>query len=96
MEKLSFNHVGEQDKGVIYLLLNNKQIGKITYKNISENIISANHTDVDYEHNGKGYAKKLVEELVDFARKNSLKIKPVCPYVVAVFKRNKEFTDVYI
>lgn len=39
---------------------------------------------------GKGLAKKLVEYALDHARKNGLKIAPVCSYSVYYFIKNPE------
>jgi uncharacterized protein len=41
-------------------------------------------------------AKKLLSAMVDYARKNQLKVLPLCPYVLAQFKRHREeYADVW-
>ncbi|MCD6323556.1 MAG: N-acetyltransferase [Desulfurococcales archaeon] len=40
------------------------------------------------QHRGKGYARKLVEAAVKDARKEGLKIVPICSYAVHYFIKN--------
>jgi predicted GNAT family acetyltransferase len=56
---------------------------------IKEDILTVNHTEVQPQAEGKGYAKKLLAAMVEHARNNHLKVVPVCPYVQAQFKRNE-------
>ena len=65
-------------------------LGEIEYMNGGNNDLYATHTEVFPGNEGKGYATRLVEELVDFAKSRDSKIVPVCPFVVAEFKRNPE------
>jgi predicted GNAT family acetyltransferase len=54
------------------------------------------HTQVSDELRGQGVASKLVENMVDYARKNQLKVVALCPYVHAQFKRHAEkYSDVW-
>jgi uncharacterized protein len=54
------------------------------------------HTEVSTKAEGKGYAKKLLNEMADYARKNNLKVIPLCPYVHAQFKRHPlEYADIW-
>jgi uncharacterized protein len=63
---------------------------------ISETELTAYHTEVSEKAQGKGLAKKLLESMVDHARKNALKVVPLCPYVFAQFKRHpEEYEDVW-
>jgi uncharacterized protein len=54
------------------------------------------HTQVADKLKGQGVAPKLVVAMVDYARKNNLKVIPLCPYVHAQFKRRpEEYSDVW-
>ena len=54
------------------------------------------HTQVSDELRGQGVASKLVENMVDYARKNQLKVVALCPYVHAQFKRHPEkYNDIW-
>ncbi|KAA0957173.1 N-acetyltransferase [Planococcus sp. ANT_H30] len=54
------------------------------------------HTFVDESMRNKGLAKKLLDQAVNFARKNNFKVEPVCSYAVTAFDRYKEYDDVKI
>lgn len=63
---------------------------------ISRDILTAYHTEVLPGSEGKGLAKKLLAAMVEHARKNSLKVIPLCPYVHAQFKRHPdEYADIW-
>jgi uncharacterized protein len=63
---------------------------------ISGNNITAHHTEVAPHAEGKGLAKKMLAAMVDYARKNELKVIPVCPFVRGQFKKNPgEYHDIW-
>ena len=82
--KLQMNKSG---KGAFFLEEDNKPLGEMEI-GISNNILTAYHTEVVREMEGKGGAKKLLEAMVEYARTNKLKVNPLCPYVLSMFKRN--------
>ncbi|MBC9933441.1 GNAT family N-acetyltransferase [Chitinophaga qingshengii] len=51
------------------------------------------HTEVPPELEGKGIASQLAKYVLDYARENHLKVKPLCPYVHAYMKRHPEYND---
>lgn len=53
-----------------------------------------NHTEVTDTLRVTGAGLKLVAVGVDFARKNDLKIIPLCPFAKSVFDRKLEYRDV--
>lgn len=83
-------------EGLFYILDQQKQIGQMDIK-ISGNTVNVFHTEVNPAFEGNGLAKKMFLEMVDYARKNQLKVKATCPYVDLQFKRNPgEYSDVLI
>lgn len=53
------------------------------------------HTEVDPDLQGTGTARRLVLAAVDYARQESMKIVPVCPYAKAYLLKHRErFRDV--
>lgn len=71
-----------------------KLVGECCFE-IDGNTWTANHTFVDKAYGGQGIAKKLLDCVVENARKNDAKIKAVCSYVVHEFEKNPElFKDV--
>jgi predicted GNAT family acetyltransferase len=90
--KLNLNDKGH---GAFYIMDGADQLGEMVVSITSSNL-TVYHTEVSAKAEGKGYAKKLLNEMVDYARKNNLKVIPLCPYVHAQFKRHpKEYADVW-
>ncbi|MEO7675099.1 MAG: GNAT family N-acetyltransferase [Pyrinomonadaceae bacterium] len=52
------------------------------------------HTEVDPKFRGENIGKDLVAAAVAYARENSLKIKPLCPYTKKVIEATPELQDV--
>jgi predicted GNAT family acetyltransferase len=87
--------------------LDNKKHGSFRYwidgNEIGEMVIGIKdadltvyHTEVKPEGEGKGYAKKLFEAMVAYARENNLKVIPLCAYIVALFKRHPDlYADIW-
>lgn len=67
-----------------------ERIGEIEYRNGGNRDLYATHTEVNPQHEGKGYAKQLLNALADFAERNHYKIVPVCPYVTACFRKDPD------
>lgn len=85
----------ENGRGHFYVLDGEEQIGEMEVS-ISGNNLTVYHTEVLPKGEGKGLAKKLLTTMVDHARKNALKVIPLCPYVNAQFKRHpEEYVDVW-
>lgn len=73
---------------------NDDFIAHITYVYKEEKVIAIDHTYVSPELRGKSIAAKLLNEVVKMARKESLKVIPVCSYAVAKLTRNDDFEDI--
>ncbi len=70
-----------------------KNIGESTYSE-SKNLWIIDHTFVEEEYGGQGIAGKLVEKLVEEARKADIKIIPLCPFAEREFRNKPEYRDV--
>ncbi|RSK38659.1 GNAT family N-acetyltransferase [Mangrovimonas spongiae] len=82
-------------KGAFYIKKDNQRIAGMTYVYAGASKIIIDHTEVDSSLKGQGVGYKLVEEAVQFARKNNLKITPLCPFAAAVFKKKAaDYNDV--
>lgn len=84
--KLKVNDAGE---GYFYIAENNEVIGEMVIR-ISEEVITVHHTEVYPKGEGKGLGKVLLAGMVDYARKNGLKVIALCPFVHAQFKRHPD------
>lgn len=81
-------------KGAFLIEENNERLGEMTYTKAGDNLIIIDHTEVSDKLRGQGAGKKLVLAAVTHARKNNLKILPLCPFAKATFDRTPEIHDV--
>ncbi len=91
---MTIQHKEREDRGVFYIKGENGIISELTYSKDDNSIITIDHTETKIPQEGKGYASKLMAHAVAFARENSLKINPLCPFAEVQFDRNPEFKDV--
>ncbi|MEO6837010.1 MAG: GNAT family N-acetyltransferase [Ginsengibacter sp.] len=90
--KLTLN---EKNQGHFYINENDEQVAEIVF-GISGNDLTVYHTEVLPKAAGKGLAKELLTAVVDYSRKNDLKVIALCPYVFAQFKRHpEEYVDIW-
>jgi uncharacterized protein len=68
-------------------------VGRLTWVD-SGGAKVADHTLVPPEIGNRGVAARLVERMVADAEAEGFKIKPLCSYVVAAFRRHPEWADV--
>lgn len=69
---------------------NGEEIAVITYQDVSDDVVDANHTFVDPSLRGQGVAEQLVDALVEKMEKEGKKIEPGCPYVEKLFERKPD------
>jgi predicted GNAT family acetyltransferase len=68
---------------------------ELTYGRRGESTLVADHTYVPPEFRGRGLAEKLVGALIGDARREGSKIVPLCSYVAAQFRRNRDWADLH-
>ncbi len=85
----------ENVEGEVRLFSDDHKAGKMDISVIGGKL-TVYHTEVNPEYEGKGFARLLLGQLVAYARENSLKIVPLCPYVHGQFKRHpEEYNDIW-
>lgn len=87
--------LNERGRGKVALQFDGNEAGKMDVL-VQGSKLTVYHTEVDSAYESQGFAKLLLTELVDYARKNELKIVPLCPYVHGQFRRNPDsYVDVW-
>jgi hypothetical protein len=81
-------------KGSFFVEENGEKLAEMTYVWAGQDRIIIDHTEVDATLKGKGAGKSMVIAAVDFARKNNIKIIPLCPFAKSVFDKSQELKDV--
>lgn len=69
-------------------------LAEITYVEVGPTQLIIDHTEVSDELKGQGIAGKLVEHIVDYARKEDKKVIPLCPFAKSYIEKNKALQDV--
>ena len=81
--------------GKFFIEIENKQEAEMTYEYLDKNTINIDHTEVKEALKGQGVGYKLIEEAVNFMRKNNLKATATCSYAKGIFDKKKdEYQDV--
>lgn len=81
-------------KGAFRAMDNDTTAGEMTYVWAGIDKFIIDHTEVNEAYNGRGIGKQLLMKAVEFARENSLKIIPLCPFAKGLFDRLPEIGDV--
>ena len=68
--------------------------GELTFSRMSPEKIIADHTGVADSLRGLGVGKALVERLIADARSEGFTIVPLCPFVLAQYRKHPEWSDV--
>lgn len=80
-------------KGAFYVEENGEQLAEMTYVWAGTKMI-IDHTEVSDKLAGKGVGKQLVNQAVEYARTNNIKIMPLCPFAKKVFDKTEAYRDV--
>lgn len=84
------------EKGIFYVGQEGTILAELVYTKPSNDKMIIEHTEVDDTLAGKKVGLQLVTTAVDYARKQNLKIIPLCPFAKSVFDKKPEFRDVLI
>ena len=94
MESVELNLTGK-NRGFFVFKEDEEPLGEMEIT-ISEKQLIVFHTEVVPKAQGKGIAKKLLAWMVNYSRKNNLKVTALCPFVYARFKRHPEqYSDIW-
>lgn len=80
--------------GVFKAIEDGIELGEMTYVWANDDKIIIDHTGVRTQYEGQGIGKSLFAKAIEFAREQNIKIVPVCPFVVTLFKRAPGDQDV--
>ncbi|KAA3439403.1 GNAT family N-acetyltransferase [Rufibacter hautae] len=68
-------------------LLEKEDIGELAYA-LDQETIDFQHTYIEEEYRGKGYADKLIKHGIDYAVSKGLEVRASCPAVAKYLERN--------
>lgn len=88
-------NLNEQNRGAFSVTDDGEQVGEMVIR-IRDNALTVYHAEVSPEVEGKGYAKEMLNAMVNYARGHHLHVIPLCPFVHAQFKEHPdEYADVW-
>lgn len=90
MEKIGI-HEGEKGIAFFSLQADGQEVGRMLVS-VTPGILEAGFTSVGIAQRKNGYGRKLVDAVVDYARKNNLKVIAKCGFVAMIFNK---YPDTY-
>lgn len=81
-------------KGAFFIEENGTRLAEMSFSKAGEKLLIIDHTDVSDALRGTGAGNKLVAHAVEYARRNGIKIIPLCPFALSVFRKTPEYDDV--
>ncbi len=87
-------HKENDSRGMFYMEDEKGIISELTYTKRKNGVLVIDHTETRTELEGQGLASSLMKRSVEYARENSYKIDPLCPFAEVQFDEHKEYRDV--
>ena len=82
-------------KGAFVIEQDGEQVAEMEIA-VRDGNLTVFHTEVAEKLKGQGVASKLLTTMVAYARQKKLKVIPLCPYVLAQFKRHPDqYADIW-
>lgn len=81
-------------KGFFGAFDGDKEAGRMTYTFVGNTKMIIDHTEVSDEYRGQNIGRRILMEVVKYARDNQIKIIPLCPFAKSVFDVTEEIRDV--
>lgn len=91
---MEIKQIDDKKNGAFVAIDGDKRAGEMAYVWAGEDKIIIDHTEVDEAYGGQGVGKNLLIQLVDWARKDNVKVIPLCPFAKAQFEKDPEIRDV--
>jgi uncharacterized protein len=86
--------IDETKRGAFVIEKDGEQIGEMKV-HLEEQDLIVDGTVINKEFRGKDLGKKLLDAMIDHARKNNYKVVPVCPYAKKQLERHaEEYADI--
>lgn len=93
---IEIKQIDEGAKGYFVALDSETEAGRMTYTYAGNSKIIIDHTEVNDAYRGQNIGKRILMEIVVFAREKKIKIIPLCPFAKAVFEKIESIRDVLV
>jgi uncharacterized protein len=93
---LEIKKIESGTKGFFSAIDGETEAGRMSYTFAGETRMILDHTEVNDAYRGQNIGKRILMELVAYARENKIKIIPLCPFAKSVFNKVEEIRDVLV
>ena len=93
---MKIQHQQNGNRGSFFVEDGARRFAEMVYVLAGPQKMIIEHTEVDESLKGQGIGVKILESLVEFVRKENIKVVPLCPFAKATFQKRKDFQDVLI
>jgi predicted GNAT family acetyltransferase len=84
-------------RGAFFIARDGERAAELTFSASGDGkLVMLDHTEVSESLKGQGAGRTLVEEAVKWARREGIRLFPVCPFAKAIFAREPSFHDVLV
>ncbi|WP_288373280.1 GNAT family N-acetyltransferase [uncultured Algoriphagus sp.] len=91
---MDIQHQSDGRRGSFFVGEGAQHLAEMVYVMAGPKKMIIEHTEVDDRFRGQGVGEKLLEKLVEFVRKEQIKVIPLCPFAKATFKKREDLRDV--
>lgn len=93
--EIRIEHAEEGSTGAFFIQREGIRLAEMVYSRSGPTQIIIAHTEVHERLQGLGVARKLLDELVAWARETKTRVLATCPYASAQFAKDPSIRDVY-
>lgn len=93
---IEIKQIDQDTKGYFVASDSEHEAGRITYTFAGNSKIIIDHTEVSDAYRGQNIGKRILMEIVEYARENKIKIIPLCPFAKAIFEKVESIRDVLV
>jgi predicted GNAT family acetyltransferase len=90
---MEIKHEFDGRKGLFFIEEGTMRLAEMVYVMAGPKKMIIEHTEVNGSLKGQGVGAKLLEALVEFVRKEEIKVIPLCPFAKATFKKRADLQD---
>ena len=91
---MEIQHHFDGRKGSFFVEEGARRFAEMVYVMAGPKKMIIEHTEVGESLKGQGIGVKLLEALVEYVRKEQIKVLPLCPFAKATFKKRLDLQDV--
>ena len=93
---IEIKQIDQDTKGYFVASDSEHEAGRITYTFAGNSKIIIDHTEVSDAYRGQNIGKRILMEIVEYAREKKIKIIPLCPFAKAIFEKVESIRDVLV